>query len=151
VSQFASRFGGQIPGGALTNFIPVQEQVSNPTTGTVAVHVLFDTADKSKITDKSRPILSAERTLGSVIKLLTPAEEYSDEYNAWLAQNPLSKSSPNNSPLVSFEKLPNSTNDSSIRPSASPFRSFPTVAFTSVSMIVPPTFRSPGMGSTVAI
>jgi len=33
-SQFASRFGGQIPGGALTNFIPVQEQVSNPTTGT---------------------------------------------------------------------------------------------------------------------
>ena len=28
VSQFASRFGGQIPGGALTNFIPVQEQVS---------------------------------------------------------------------------------------------------------------------------
>ena len=33
-SQFASRFGGQIPGGALTNFIPVQEQVSNLTTGT---------------------------------------------------------------------------------------------------------------------
>jgi hypothetical protein len=33
-SQFASRFGGQIPGGALTDFIPVQEQVSNPTTGT---------------------------------------------------------------------------------------------------------------------
>jgi hypothetical protein len=26
ISQFASRFGGQIPGGALTNFIPVQEQ-----------------------------------------------------------------------------------------------------------------------------
>jgi hypothetical protein len=26
VSQFASRFGGQIPGGALTSFIPVQEQ-----------------------------------------------------------------------------------------------------------------------------
>jgi hypothetical protein len=26
VSQFASRFGGQIPGGALTDFIPVQEQ-----------------------------------------------------------------------------------------------------------------------------
>jgi hypothetical protein len=34
VSQFASKFGGQIPGGALTNFIPVQEQVSTPTTGT---------------------------------------------------------------------------------------------------------------------
>ena len=34
VSQFASKFGGQIPGGALTNFIPVQEQVSSPVTGT---------------------------------------------------------------------------------------------------------------------
>ncbi len=34
VSQFASRFGGQIPGGALTNFIPVQEQVSTAATGT---------------------------------------------------------------------------------------------------------------------
>jgi hypothetical protein len=33
-SQFASRFGGQIPGGALSDFIPVQEQVSNATTGT---------------------------------------------------------------------------------------------------------------------
>jgi len=44
--------------------------------------------DKSKITDQSRPILSAERTLGSVIKLLTPAEEYSDEYNAWLESIP---------------------------------------------------------------
>src|SRR5688572_6724244 len=34
ISQFASRFGGQIPGGALTNFIPVQEQLSNAVTGT---------------------------------------------------------------------------------------------------------------------
>jgi hypothetical protein len=33
-SQFASRFGGQIPGGALTNLIPVQEQFSNVGTGT---------------------------------------------------------------------------------------------------------------------
>jgi hypothetical protein len=33
-SQFASRFGGSIPGGALTGFIPVQEQVSNALTGT---------------------------------------------------------------------------------------------------------------------
>jgi phosphoenolpyruvate carboxykinase (diphosphate) len=31
-----------------------------------------------------RPILSAERSLGSVIKLLTPSAEYTDEYNAWL-------------------------------------------------------------------
>lgn len=33
----------------------------------------------------SRPILSAERSIGSVIKLLTPASrEYSAEYNTWL-------------------------------------------------------------------
>jgi hypothetical protein len=37
----------------------------------------------------TRPILSAERSLGSVIKLLTPADlEYTDEYNAWLRAIP---------------------------------------------------------------
>jgi hypothetical protein len=37
----------------------------------------------------ARPLLSRERSLGSVIKLLTPSEtEYSDAYNAWLAQIP---------------------------------------------------------------
>jgi len=36
-----------------------------------------------------RPILSAERSLGSVIKLLTPDErDYKPEYNAWLASVP---------------------------------------------------------------
>jgi hypothetical protein len=36
-----------------------------------------------------RPILSPERSLGSVIKLLTPADhEYADEYNAWLRAIP---------------------------------------------------------------
>ncbi|MBI2517995.1 MAG: hypothetical protein HYV95_13915 [Opitutae bacterium] len=36
-----------------------------------------------------RPILSPERSLGSVIKLLTPADhEYSEEYNAWLRAIP---------------------------------------------------------------
>ena len=36
-----------------------------------------------------RPILSAERSLGSVIKLLTPDErDYSPEYNAWLEAVP---------------------------------------------------------------
>jgi phosphoenolpyruvate carboxykinase (diphosphate) len=33
----------------------------------------------------SRPILSLERSLGSVIKLLTPTADYTDEYNHWLA------------------------------------------------------------------
>lgn len=35
-----------------------------------------------------RPILSAERSLGSVIKLLTPSAEYTDEYNSWLKNIP---------------------------------------------------------------
>jgi hypothetical protein len=36
----------------------------------------------------SRDILSPSRSLGSVIKLLTPSEEYTDEYNAWLKSIP---------------------------------------------------------------
>ncbi|MDF2439408.1 MAG: hypothetical protein JWN98_392 [Abditibacteriota bacterium] len=37
----------------------------------------------------SRPILSAERSLGSVIKLLTPASrDFTDEYNEWLRSIP---------------------------------------------------------------
>jgi hypothetical protein len=33
-----------------------------------------------------RPILSPERSLGSVIQLLTPSPRYTDEYNEWLRQ-----------------------------------------------------------------
>ncbi len=36
----------------------------------------------------SRPVLSPKRSLGSVIKLLTPSEDYTDTYNAWLASFP---------------------------------------------------------------
>ena len=36
----------------------------------------------------SRPVLSPLRSLGSVIKLLTPSEDYTDEYNDWLASFP---------------------------------------------------------------
>ena len=36
----------------------------------------------------SRPILSPKRSLGSVIKLFTPSDEYSDEYNNWLDSIP---------------------------------------------------------------
>jgi phosphoenolpyruvate carboxykinase (diphosphate) len=36
----------------------------------------------------SRPILSPQRSLGSVIKLLNPADEYNDDYNAWLESIP---------------------------------------------------------------
>ncbi|MFN7992398.1 MAG: hypothetical protein U0Q18_02285 [Bryobacteraceae bacterium] len=35
-----------------------------------------------------RPILSHERSLGSVIKLLTASSEYTDEYNQWLRDLP---------------------------------------------------------------
>ena len=36
----------------------------------------------------SRPLLSLERSLGSVIKLLTPSSIYTDDYNAWLKKIP---------------------------------------------------------------
>lgn len=35
-----------------------------------------------------RPLLSPERSLGSVIKLLTPREEFTDAYNEWLGTIP---------------------------------------------------------------
>jgi hypothetical protein len=35
-----------------------------------------------------RPILSPERSLGSVIKLMTPSPEYTDEHNQWLLSVP---------------------------------------------------------------
>jgi phosphoenolpyruvate carboxykinase (diphosphate) len=35
-----------------------------------------------------RPILSPERTLGSVIQLMTPSPEYTDEHNAWVRELP---------------------------------------------------------------
>ena len=39
--------------------------------------------------EDDRSLLSSHRTLGSVIKLLTPSTaEYTDEYNAWLAEIP---------------------------------------------------------------
>ncbi len=36
----------------------------------------------------SRPLLSPERSLGSVVKLLSPSPDYTIEYNAWLASIP---------------------------------------------------------------
>jgi hypothetical protein len=36
----------------------------------------------------SRPVLSPLRSVGSVIKLLTPSPDYTDEYNAWLRSVP---------------------------------------------------------------
>jgi phosphoenolpyruvate carboxykinase (diphosphate) len=36
----------------------------------------------------SRPLLSPERSLGSVVKLLTPSDDYTDEHNAWIRALP---------------------------------------------------------------
>ena len=36
----------------------------------------------------SRPILSTQRSLGSVIKLLTPSDDYTDKHNQWLESIP---------------------------------------------------------------
>jgi hypothetical protein len=36
----------------------------------------------------ARPIMSPERSLGSVVKLLTPSDDYTDEHNAWLRALP---------------------------------------------------------------
>jgi hypothetical protein len=42
----------------------------------------------SRGSNRPRPILSNERSLGSVIKLLTPNPDYTPEYNAWLESIP---------------------------------------------------------------
>ncbi len=40
-------------------------------------------------TERSRrPLLSTERSLGSVVRLLTPSPEYTEDYNEWLRQLP---------------------------------------------------------------
>ncbi len=53
----------------------------------------FDYSTRWKIKDpnkpKSRSFLSEKRTLGSVVKLLTPSEENSDEFNNWLKSIPV--------------------------------------------------------------
>jgi hypothetical protein len=49
----------------------------------------FSTIYKKPHGDRAkRPILSPERSLGSVIKLMTPSIEYSDEHNQWLRSIP---------------------------------------------------------------
>ena len=45
----------------------------------------FKAGFESEDRDATRKPLSAERSLGSVIKLLTPTSSYTDEYNNWLA------------------------------------------------------------------
>jgi len=44
--------------------------------------------DPKRNRPKGRPLLSSERSLGSVVKLLSPSPEYTDEYNEWLSTIP---------------------------------------------------------------
>ena len=45
--------------------------------------------DPSRNREEGRPLLSTERSLGSVIKMLTPSEnEFNEEYNEWLRSIP---------------------------------------------------------------
>lgn len=48
----------------------------------------FSTRFADPATDDHRPLLSDERSVGSVIKLLTPSSEFTDEYNEWIAEIP---------------------------------------------------------------
>ena len=58
----------------------VEEIISKDYSGVYLPHV---------VTDRERPILSPKRSLGSVIKLLTPSpSRYIPEYNAWLETIP---------------------------------------------------------------
>jgi hypothetical protein len=52
----------------------------------------FSNIDKRPVSQErgKRPILSHERSLGSVIKLLTVADEYTAEHNAWIETVPAS-------------------------------------------------------------
>lgn len=54
------------------------------------VNTDFTTAYKQERRDAraKRPLLSLERSLGSVIQLLTPSERYTDPYNAWVRAIP---------------------------------------------------------------
>ncbi len=45
-------------------------------------------ATEAEYHDNSRPILSKERSLGSVIKLLTPSSDFNDAYNDWVNSIP---------------------------------------------------------------
>lgn len=50
----------------------------------------FSTIFKAPSTDPraKRPLLSPERSIGSVVKLLTPSAEYTDAHNAWIKNLP---------------------------------------------------------------
>lgn len=69
--------------------------VDNPEKDFAQVRAIFDKDYSIRFRDPTaqeadtRPLLSKQRSLGSVIKLLTPSpDDYSDEYNQWLESIP---------------------------------------------------------------
>ncbi len=44
--------------------------------------------DPARNKPRGRPLLSPERSLGSVVKLLSPSPDYTDEFNTWLGSIP---------------------------------------------------------------
>ncbi len=44
--------------------------------------------DSARNKPRGRPLLSPERSLGSVVKLLSPSPDYTDEFNTWLGSIP---------------------------------------------------------------
>lgn len=77
----AISFGPLVTGDFAADMVAVKEVIEYP----------YGTRFKEKAENHgkdSRPILSEKRSLGSVIKLLSPSELYTDGYNAWLASIP---------------------------------------------------------------
>nr|CAG4717255.1 unnamed protein product [Naegleria fowleri] len=66
----------------VANFIKDLEEVEK------LINMDYSKRFKDPSTVDTRPVLSSERSLGSVVKLLTPSELFTDEYNNWLNSIP---------------------------------------------------------------
>lgn len=62
----------------VNNFVEDMEQVAG------IIDTDFSTRFASPEQHDERPLLSDERSVGSVIKLLTPSRDYTSDYNAWV-------------------------------------------------------------------
>lgn len=69
----------------VTNFHRDFDQVEEILYGSFGSRFKDETQNRGNV---SRKILSKARSLGSVIKLLTPSEDYKDDYNKWLSSIP---------------------------------------------------------------
>ena len=65
-------------------FVPDVEKDMDAVTAILARDFSGRFSDPEKNGSDRRLILSKERSMGSVIKLLTPSNQYNEEYNAWL-------------------------------------------------------------------